>query len=105
MSVFEIIMLICFGSAWPFSIYRSYKSGSVKGKSLVFLLIVMAGYLSGILHKVLYSYDNVIYLYMINFVLVSIDTALYVRNTRAGRDSVAGAASLQSPAQNAGADQ
>jgi hypothetical protein len=82
MSIYEIIMLACFGSAWPFSIYRSWKSKSVKGKSLVFLLIVLAGYLAGILHKVFFNYDNVIYLYIMNFSLVTIDMALYLRNRK-----------------------
>jgi hypothetical protein len=82
MSVFEVIMLICFGFAWPFSIYRSWKSKSVRGKSLAFLFIVMAGYLAGIMHKVFFNYDNVIYLYITNFSLVSIDTALYIRNRK-----------------------
>ncbi|HOT45021.1 MAG TPA: hypothetical protein PLM53_13085 [Spirochaetota bacterium] len=82
MSIFEIIMLICFGAAWPFSIYRSWKSKSVKGKSLVFLFIVMAGYLAGIMHKVFFNYDDAIYLYITNFSLVTIDTALYIRNRR-----------------------
>ena len=80
MSVFEIIMLVCFGSAWPFSIYRSYKSKSVKGKSLWFLVIVLAGYLAGILHKVFFNYDGVVYLYLVNFSLVVVDTGLYIRN-------------------------
>lgn len=80
MSVFEIIMLICFGAAWPFSIYRSYRSGSVKGKSLVFLIIVMVGYVAGILHKVFFNYDGVVYLYMVNLILVAVDTGLYLRN-------------------------
>lgn len=83
MSVFEIIMLICFGAAWPFSIYRSYRSKSVKGKSLVFLIIVMAGYLAGILHKVFFNYDGVVYLYMLNLTLVAVDTGLYLRNRNA----------------------
>lgn len=82
MSVFEIIMLICFGSAWPFSIYRSYTSKSVKGKSLVFLIIVLVGYMAGILHKVFFNYDGVLYLYMVNFTLVAVDTGLYIRNRR-----------------------
>jgi hypothetical protein len=80
MSFFEIIMLICFGSAWPFSIYRSYTSKSVKGKSLVFLIIVLVGYLAGIMHKVFFNYDGVVYLYMVNFTLVAVDTGLYIRN-------------------------
>jgi hypothetical protein len=82
MSIFEIIMLICFGFAWPFSIYRSWKSKSVRGKSLAFLIIVLAGYLAGILHKVFFNYDNVVYLYIANFSLVSIDMALYIRNRK-----------------------
>jgi hypothetical protein len=88
MSIFEIIMLICFGSAWPFSIYRSYASQSVKGKSLVFLIIVLVGYLAGILHKVFFNYDGVVYLYMVNFTLVAVDTGLYVRNRN--RERIAG---------------
>ena len=32
MSIYEIIMLICFGAAWPFSIYKSLKSKSTKEK-------------------------------------------------------------------------
>jgi len=52
----------------------------VKGKSLVFLIIVMAGYLAGILHKVFFNYDGVVYLYMVNFTLVAVDTGLYIRN-------------------------
>ena len=82
MSIFEIIMLISFGSAWPFSIYRSYVSKSVQGKSLVFLLILMAGYCAGILHKVFYSFDAVIILYSVNLCMVFIDTMLYIRNYR-----------------------
>ena len=82
MSIFEIIMLVCFGSAWPFSIYKSWKSKSVKGKSLVFLIIVLVGYLSGILHETMFNYDNVIYLYIANFILVSVDTALFIRNRK-----------------------
>jgi len=38
MSIFEALMMIFFGLAWPFSIYKSYKSKSNNGKSLWFLL-------------------------------------------------------------------
>jgi len=82
MSIFEIIMLICFGAAWPFSIYRSYTSRSVEGKSLLFLLVIFLGYISGILHKIFYNYDNVIYLYTLNMLMVGIDILLYLRNRR-----------------------
>ena len=82
MSVFEIIMLVCFGAAWPFSIYKSYCSKSNKGKSVVFLFIVFIGYIAGILHKVLFNYDLVIVLYGINAVMVSVDILLYFRNRK-----------------------
>ena len=67
MSPFEIIMLICFGAAWPVSIYKSWTSRSVEGKSLFFLIIVLSGYIAGILHKIFYLYDGVIILYALNF--------------------------------------
>ncbi|HAR63564.1 MAG: hypothetical protein DKM50_08960 [Candidatus Margulisiibacteriota bacterium] len=80
MSIFEIIMLLCFGAAWPFSIYKSYTSRSTRGKSIVFLVIVLIGYISGMLHKIYFSYNPVIYFYIFNAFLVLIDTLLYIRN-------------------------
>ena len=82
MSVFEVIMLVCFGAAWPFSIYRSYRSKSNSGKSIVFLVIILIGYLAGLMHKVLFNFDLVIILYGINAVMVSTDILLYIRNRR-----------------------
>jgi hypothetical protein len=80
MSIFEIIMLFCFGVSWPVSIYKSYVSRSTKGKSLIFLYIVSAGYVAGILHKIFYHYDGVIVFYIINLLLVIADIALFYRN-------------------------
>ncbi|MBW9156018.1 hypothetical protein G9F71_015085 [Clostridium sp. FP2] len=85
MSVFEIIMLLCFGVAWPFSIYKSYKSKSVEGKSVIFLIVVIIGYASGILHKIFYNYDKVIYLYATNMTMASIDFMLYINNWKIGK--------------------
>jgi len=76
MSVFEIGMLICFGVSWPISIAKTLKTKTVTGKSALFLLIVILGYLCGIIHKILYSRDFVIYLYALNLVLVTIDLVL-----------------------------
>lgn len=81
-SIFEMMMLICFGAAWPFSIYRSYKAKTTAGKSGIFLGIVFIGYISGIVHKTLYSRDFVIVLYAVNALMVAIDIALYIRNKR-----------------------
>ncbi|MDA3850575.1 MAG: hypothetical protein PF447_04820 [Spirochaetaceae bacterium] len=80
MSPFEIIMLLCFGAAWPFSIYRSWNSCSTSGKSLGFLFIILTGYIAGLLHKLFYLNDLVIILYILNTIMVSVDILLYFRN-------------------------
>ena len=82
MSVFEIGMLVCFGFAWPTSIYKSLKSKSIQGKSVLFLYIILFGYLMGMAHKVFYSFDFVIILYAINFLMVLTDLIIYYINKR-----------------------
>ncbi|MCO1601621.1 MULTISPECIES: hypothetical protein [Desulfosporosinus] len=82
MSIFEVIMLICFGAAWPLSIYKSYTSRSTAGKSLAFLIVILFGYVAGILHKVFNQYDVVVYLYLLNFIMVLTDLLIYLRNRR-----------------------
>jgi hypothetical protein len=81
-SVFEVIMLLCFGAAWPVSIYKSYTSRKNSGKSVAFLYIIVIGYIAGIIHKLLFSFDAVIFLYILNVLMVSTDIALYYRNKR-----------------------
>ena len=81
-SVFEALMLICFGFSWPFAIVRSYRARSVKGKSIIFLILLLLAYTSGILHKALFRFDIVIALYIYNFIMVAADIALYIRNSR-----------------------
>lgn len=87
MSVFEIGMLVCFGAAWPASIAKSYRSRSTEGKSIIFLIILFVGYMFGILHKVYFRYDYVIFLYILNSIMVFTDIMLYFRNRRIERSS------------------
>lgn len=75
-------MLICFGMAWPFSIIKSFKSKSTNGKSIVFLIVLIIGYVAGIINKILYSNDIVLYLYILNLSMVSIDAILWFRNKK-----------------------
>ncbi|MGL6057712.1 MAG: hypothetical protein ACRC17_05300 [Culicoidibacterales bacterium] len=82
MSIYEFIMLACFGAAWPFSIYRSYRSQSTNGKSFVFLIVLIIGYIAGIINKLVYNYDAIIYLYVINCLMVSVDAILWLRNAK-----------------------
>ncbi|MDY4031893.1 MAG: hypothetical protein SOY64_02330 [Pyramidobacter sp.] len=81
-SFLEITMLICFGAAWPISIYKSWTSRSSKGKSLLFLLVIIVGYLAGIGKCLLdgATHWSVVALYVVNVTMVSIDMLLYFRN-------------------------
>lgn len=82
MSIFEILMLACFASAWPVSIYKGLTSRSVEGKSIKFSFIILAGYMLGMLHKAFYAWDNVFYMYVFNAMLVIVDIVIYYRNKR-----------------------
>ena len=80
--VFEVLMVICFGISWPVSILKSYRARTARGKSIVFMLFILVGYAFGILCKfAVGSITYVVIFYIINFVMVSIDTALYFRNS------------------------
>ena len=73
MSFFEAGMLICFGASWPFAVMKTYKTKNVKGKSRLFLTLIILGYICGIINKILNSVDIVLWLYVINLLLVSTD--------------------------------
>lgn len=83
MSAFEALMLLRFGAAWPFSIARSWKSRATGGKSPLFLGILLAGYAFGIVHKLPYSRNFVLGLYILNASMVSIGLGLWFRNNQA----------------------
>jgi hypothetical protein len=93
MNIFESIMLVCFGFAWPISIYKSFVSKKTAGKSLLFLIVLQTGYIAGILYKLTEYLDDIkinpdttmninLYLYILNLVLITIDECLYIRNRR-----------------------
>lgn len=75
--IFEMIMLICFGLSWPFGIIKTLKSKTVKGVSVLFYLLVLIGYISGIIFKVFYRFDFVIIFYAINAFMVLLQLILY----------------------------
>ncbi len=74
--IFEALMLICFGAAWPLSIFKLYTTKQAGGKSRPFLVVIMTGYACGILYKIYGRFDAVIYLYALNLVMVAVDLAL-----------------------------
>lgn len=72
----EAGMLICFGASWPFAVYKTWKTKSARGKSFVFLWLVLVGYFSGIASKVLGTMSWVIGLYLLNAAMVLMDLLL-----------------------------
>jgi hypothetical protein len=82
---FEAAMMICFGVSWPLAILKTWQTKKVAGKSLPFLLLILLGYLAGIIAKLIQAGvrhawpEWVTALYAMNLVLVAIDIALYMR--------------------------
>ncbi|MBQ8175101.1 MAG: hypothetical protein IJ009_06855 [Clostridia bacterium] len=88
--ILEIIMLFSFGASWPLNLIKSYRARTTKGKSLPFLLLILFGYVAGIAAKLANeSYMAsigekwyVLFVYILNFVMVSADLVMYIRNAR-----------------------
>ena len=84
--IFEAAMVICFGASWPLSVYKSWKSRTAKGKSLLFECLIFIGYICGIAGKLMtHNITYVFAFYILNIVMVGTDMALYVRNRRLDR--------------------
>ena len=78
MQIFEFIMLACFGLSWPISVYKSIKSKSTQGKSVVFIVAIIIGYISGIIGKIINDQlTYVLIIYCFNLIVVSVDLVLY----------------------------
>lgn len=74
----EFMMLALFGVSWPFAIAKTYRAKRVDGKSPLFEVIVIAGYLCGIASHVVSGVGMwVIGIYAVDILLVSTDLALY----------------------------
>lgn len=78
--VFEILMMICFGLAWPINIYNSLRGKSTRGKNLLFLTAINLAYVFGIIYKVFFARTWALYIYIINFAMVLTDFILYFKN-------------------------
>ncbi len=79
MSIFEAGMMVCFGVSWPVAAYKTYKAKCVQGKSIYFSLLILLGYICGILHKIFYSMDYVFILYILNTMFLLLDMFLWFK--------------------------
>ena len=83
MQIFEFIMLACFGLSWPISVYKSIKSKSTQGKSIVFIIAIIIGYISGIIGKIVNEQMTyVLIIYCFNLIVVSVDLVLFFINRK-----------------------
>lgn len=82
MSILEVLMIVCFGLAWPVNLYNSWKSHSTKGKNLLFMSFIVLAYIFGILNKLLVSVDGAVYFYLLNEAMVMADYLLYFANRK-----------------------
>ena len=95
----EALTIFCFGLSWPISIRKSYISRTAKGKSLFFEVFLLVGYAFGIARKAIQVFalgyplagsgtlGTVVFIlsfvfYVLNFIEISVDVALYFRNTK-----------------------
>ena len=77
----ETAMLICFGLSWPFSLVRNIKAHSAKGMSLLFSLLIIAGYAAGITSKILaHRFNYVLIAYLFNLAIVTANVVVYFIN-------------------------
>lgn len=80
-SIFESIMLICFGISWPLNVIKAFKAKTAKGMSLPFILLIIIGYIAGITAKLItHQVNYVLIVYLLNLAIVSLNIAVYCRN-------------------------
>ncbi len=97
--LFEALTIFCFGLSWPISIRKSYVARTAKGKSLFFEVFLLVGYAFGIARKIIqvsvlgatgFIFYLSFFFYVLNFIEISIDVALYFRNTKLDKARDAG---------------
>ena len=94
-NLLEALTIFCFGLSWPISIRKSLISRTAKGKSLFFEVFLLVGYACGIAKKVIeaggflgitpktgFIFFLSFFFYVLNFIEISVDVALYFRNKK-----------------------
>ncbi len=79
--IFEAAMLVCFAASWPFNLIKAYRARTNVGTSLLFMSIIIMGYLCGIADKVVS--DDITYViafYIVDLALVTTGVLIYLRN-------------------------
>ncbi len=81
-SIFETVMLLCFGFSWPMNLIKAYNAKTAKGTSLPFILLIIIGYVAGIAAKIVTGQTNyVLAAYVLNLAIVLLNLVIYFRNS------------------------
>lgn len=79
--IFETIMLVCFGVSWPINVVKALKAKTAKGTSVLFILLIITGYVAGIAAKFITGQINyVLAVYFLNLISVTLNLLVYFRN-------------------------
>ena len=85
--VLETSMLVCFGASWPISVIRNIRAKTAKSMSLQFILLIITGYLGGLIAKLITGQISyVLLVYLFNLAIVSINLVVYFVNRRHDRE-------------------
>ena len=88
--ILEIFMVLSFGISWPINGLKAWRARTAKGTSILFLMLIFFGYICGITSKfICYAAPDinnpkwyVVFFYILNLVVVSINIAIYFRNKK-----------------------
>ena len=82
-TIFETLMIVSFGISWPVNVSKAYRARSTKGKSILFDYFIFAGYICGIVSKIMtHTFNLAFWFYFPNLIMVTCDIILYYRNKK-----------------------
>jgi len=90
MNIFEVTMLVAFGSGWPLAVCKTLRTKKVEGKSFKFLVLIFIGYVSGTIFKLTTNPDAVLALYIFNGCMVFTEIVLAVTDSKRLRKKLSG---------------
>lgn len=90
----EIMMVVSFGISWPMNVIKTFKARTTKGTSLGFILLILIGYICGIISKFtneayMASFSEkwyVVIFYIINLCMVTLNLFVYIRNYKLDKE-------------------
>lgn len=88
-SVLEAMMLVCFGFSWPINLIKNIKAKTAKSMSLKFIILIILGYVAGILAKIIsHNINYVLVIYFLNLAIVSVNVVVYFINAKNDKQNV-----------------